>query len=292
VTEVSVPVEGAVLAARISLPAEGSGPALVALHGAERGLKDWYLYEHLHEVLPPAGIAAITFDRRGEGGSTGKSSRGKFTLQAEDALAVVAQFARLPEVDAARVGLWGISQGGWVAPLAATLSESVAFLVLVASVGVTPGEQMRWTAGYQAGREYGQAAAEGAERIWSLCMDWMRGADRGPLEAAVADAKTKQWWPKVFFPDELPGDEAREEVRDELDFDPTPVFAAVDVPTLLFYGDQDEWIPVPESIAAWKKARPDNDVIVVPGTGHEPAVDEVVDPLYERTMVDWLERLG
>jgi len=48
----------------------------------------------------------------------------------------------------------------------------------------------------------------------------------------------------------------------------------------------------PESIAAWKKARPDADVIVVPGTGHEPAVDEVVDPLYERTMAGWLKRLA
>lgn len=291
-TEVSIPVEGAVLAARISLPSEGPAPAVVALHGAERGLKDWYLYEHLHEVLPSAGIAAVTFDRRGEGGSTGESSRGKFELQAEDALAVVAHVAGLPEVDAANVGLWGISQGGWVAPLAATLSDSVAFLVLVASVGVTPGEQMRWTAGYQAGREYGEEAGEEAAHIWALAMDWMRGADRGPLEAAIAEAKTKEWWPKVFLPDELPGDEAREEVRQELDFDPAPVFAAVRVPTLLFYGDEDEWIPVPESIAAWREARGDQvGVVLVSGTGHEPAEDEVVSPLYERAMLDWLQRL-
>lgn len=290
-TEVTIPVEGAELAARISLPSEGPAPALVALHGAERGLKDWYLYEHLHQVLPPAGIAVVTFDRRGDGASTGESSRGRFELQAEDALAVLQYAAELPEVDKGRIGLWGISQGGWVAPLAATMSPDVAFLVLVASVGVTPGEQMRWTSSFQAGREYGEDAAERADRLWSLALDWMRGADRAPLEAAVADGKEQEWWPKAFLPDELPGDEAREEVRQELDFDPVPVFAAVDVPVLLFYGDQDEWIPVPESIAAWKKARPDADVITVPGTGHEPAVDEVVDSLYERTMVDWLERL-
>jgi uncharacterized protein len=291
-TDLSIPVEDAVLAARLSLPEGGPAAAVVALHGAERGLKDWYLYEHLHEVLPPAGIAAVTFDRRGEGGSTGESSRGKFTLQAEDALAVVAHVAGLPEVDAGRVGLWGISQGGWVAPLAATLSDSVAYLVLVASVGVTPGEQMRWTSSFQAGREYGEGAGEKAGQLWTLVLEWMRGADRGRLETAVAEAKADEWWPKAFLPDEVPGDEEREEVRDELDFDPTPVFAAVEVPTLLFYGDQDEWIPVPESIAAWKKARPDADVIVIPGTGHEPALDEVVDQLYERTMVDWLRRLA
>lgn len=291
-TELSIPVEGAELAALLSLPEDGNAPAVVALHGAERGLTDWYLYEHLHEVLPPAGIAAVTFDRRGEGGSTGESSRGRFRLQAEDALAVVDHLQGIDGLAGDRIGLWGISQGGWVAPLAATLSDSVAFLVLVASVGVTPGEQMRWTSSFQAGREYGEDAADRADHLWSLVLDWMRGADRAPLEAAVAEGKEQEWWPKAFLPDELPGDEAREEVRQELDFDPVPVFAAVNVPVLLFYGDQDEWIPVPESITAWKKARPDADVIVVPGTGHEPAVDEVVDPLYERTMVDWLKRLA
>jgi uncharacterized protein len=291
VTDVSIPVEGAELAARVSVPAEGPAPAIVVLHGAERGLKDWYLYEHLHDILPPAGVGVVTFDRRGDGASTGEPSRGRFELQAEDALAVIRYAAELPEVESGRIGLWGISQGGWVAPLAATMSPDVAFLVLVASVGVTPGEQMRWTAQFQAGREYGERAAEHADRLWSLVLDWMRGADRAPLETALAEGKEQEWWPKAFLPDELPGDEAREEVRQELDFDPVPVFAAVDVPVLLFYGDQDEWIPVPESIAAWKKARPDADVIVVPGTGHEPAVDEVVDPLYERTMLDWLKRV-
>ena len=289
-TELEIPVEGAVLAARLSVPEEGAAPAVVALHGAERGLKDWYLYEHLHEVLPPAGIAALTFDRRGDGASTGESSRGRFELQAEDAIAVVSHISTLPEIAADRVGLWGISQGGWVAPLAATMSDRVAFLVLVASVGVTPGEQMRWTAHFQAGREYGDEAAAGAERIWLLALEWMRGADRAELESAVAEGREQEWWPKAFFPDELPGDEARAEIRAELDFDPAPVFAGVQVPTLLFYGDEDEWIPVPESIAAWQEARPDAEVHVISGAGHEPAVDEQVDPVYERTMLAWLQR--
>ena len=289
-TELSIQVDDAVLAARLSLPPEGPAPALVALHGAERGLKDWYLYEHLHDVLPPAGIAVLTFDRRGDGDSTGEPSRGRFEQQATDALALVEHLAGLPEIDARRIGLWGISQGGWVAPLAATRSDRVAFLVLVASVGVTPGEQMLWTARLQAGREYGGDAGESAARLWGLVLEWMRGADRAPLESALAEAKAAEWWPKAFLPDELPGDEARDEVREELDFDPAPVFAKVEVPALLFYGDQDEWIPVEESIAAWREARDDVEVVVIAGTGHEPAVDEVVAPLYEQTLLEWLKQ--
>ena len=109
--------------------------AIVALHGAGEGTRDAALYRHLHELLPPAGIGVVTFDRRGEGESTGDASRGRFDVQVEDALAVI------DAVDAQRVGLWGISQGGWIGPLAAAASDDVAFLVLIASTGVTPAER-------------------------------------------------------------------------------------------------------------------------------------------------------
>ena len=47
-----------------------------------------------------------------------------------------------------------------------------------------------------------------------------------------------------------------------------------------------------ERVAAWREARGDQvGVVLVPGTGHEPADDEVVSPLYERAMLDWLQRL-
>jgi uncharacterized protein len=106
--------------------------AIVALHAAGEGTRAGLLYEHLHEVLPPAGIGVVTFDRRGEGESTGDATRGRFRLQAEDALAVA------DAVDVERAGLWGYSQGGWVAPIAAVMSKRVAFLVLVASSASRP----------------------------------------------------------------------------------------------------------------------------------------------------------
>jgi len=287
--DLSIPVQDAVLAASVSTPDNGAAPALVALHGAERGVRHWYLYEHLHRVLPPAGIAAVTFDRRGEGASTGEPSRGRFVQQAEDALAVIDHACEAAGLDADRVGLWGIRQGGGVAPLAATLSLRVSFLVLVASCGVTPGEQMCWTAGFQTRREFGDEAGAEAERIWELALDWMRGGDRGPLEAAGAEAKGKPWWPKAWFPGDAPDDSAREDVRSELDFDPVPVFAQVRVPVLLVYGDQDEWIPVGESVASWQEASGSElDVVVIQGAGHEPTIDGALSPLYEQTLLDWL----
>src|SRR5690348_2567225 len=96
---------------------QAGSTAVIALHGAGSGTRDYLLYEHLHELLPPAGIGVVTFDRRGEGHSTGDLSRGRFEIQAQDALAV------REAIDVPKVGLWGLSQGGWIAPLAATLSD-------------------------------------------------------------------------------------------------------------------------------------------------------------------------
>src|SRR5262249_33992894 len=146
----NVEVDGATLAVSVTLP-EGGGqaPGIVALHGAAYGTRDFVVYEHLHRVLPPAGFAVATFDRRGNGESTGEPSRGRFDVQSGDALAVLGALGELPEVDASRLGLWAFSQGAWVAPLAATRSDAVRFLALVASTGVTPGEQMVFAASCQ-----------------------------------------------------------------------------------------------------------------------------------------------
>ena len=113
---------------------------VVALHGASEGLRGSFLLEHLHRLLPPIGIGVVTFDRRGEGASSGEPSRGDFPTQVLDALAVARS------IDAGSVGLWGFSQGGWIAPLAASESQTISFVVGVASTGVTPSRQMMYAA--------------------------------------------------------------------------------------------------------------------------------------------------
>jgi uncharacterized protein len=196
VRNVRIESNGAVLVGSYS-PAGSS--AVVAVHGAATGERDWYLYRHLHEVLPPAGVGVLTFDRRGEGEATGDPSRGRFVVQADDALA----FAHALEVE--RVGLWGISQGGCVAPLAATRSEQVAFLVLLAATGVTPAEQMRYAVAEQLRRAgFGSDAAERAVELRARAEAWIRGADVGDLNADLSAAAREPWWPLVLLPEGCP----------------------------------------------------------------------------------------
>jgi pimeloyl-ACP methyl ester carboxylesterase len=269
-----------------------AGPtALVGLHGAGEGTRDYALYRHLHEVLPRKGTGVATFDRRGEGESTGDSTRGRFELQVEDALAV------LRAIDAERVGLWGISQGGWIGPLAAAASDEVAFLVLIASTGVTPAEQMMYAVERQlrlAG--YGDDVVARALDLRRRFEDWVHTRAPEPdeeLAAALWAGVDEPWWGQVWLPPTLLDEESCRLWVEEMDFDPRPIFAQVRVPTLLFYGEADSWTPVGPSVDAWRAARGDEvEVVVLPEAEHDLTLPGgALAPEYERTLVEWLARL-
>jgi uncharacterized protein len=262
------------------------GGAEVALHGASKGTRDYYLYQHLHRLLPPAGIGVVTFDRRGEGQSTGESSRGRYETQAADALAV------LEALDAERVGMWGISQGAWVAPLAAARSARVDFLVLLASTGVTPAEQMRYAVAKQLRRAgYSEEAILRATQLRHLAEEWLLGGTAEGLDDQLDQASQQPWWPLAYLPNQLPDEPERRATQEEMFFVPEPVFARTRAPTLLFYGEDDEWSPVQPSIEAWRRSRDEGvEIVVLPGTSHEPKLaDGTISPLYERRLVDWLQ---
>lgn len=264
--------------------------AIVALHGAGEGTRDSALYRHLHELLPPAGIGVVTFDRRGEGESTGDVSRGRFEEQVEDVLAVI------DAVDADRVGLWGISQGGWIGPLAAAASDDVAFLVLVASTGVTPSDQMMYAVEKQlrlAG--FGDDAVDKALELRRRFEDWIHTRAPEPDEALAADllaALDEPWAGQLWLPPSLLDEEGTRLWIEEMDFDPRPSFAQVRVPTLLFYGEADSWTPVEPSVEAWRAARGDKvEIVVIPEAEHDVTLpDGTLAPEYTNKLVDWLTR--
>jgi pimeloyl-ACP methyl ester carboxylesterase len=257
--------------------------ALVAVHGAGAGTRDSLpLYGHLHETLPSIGVSVATFDRRGEGQSEGEVTRGRFAAQARDALAVA------EALGVERVGLWGFSQGGWVAPLAATLSADVAFVITIAATGVTPAEQMVYSnrrALELAG--YGPDAVERATALRREIAAWAHDAGPSP---ALAAAAAEPWFPLTYLPLLRPedfDDDLKRAWIEEMDFDPIPVFAAVRVPVLAFLGERDSVSPVDPSAAAWPQENAT--VVVVPNAEHDLSLPNgSLAPLYEQTLVDWL----
>lgn len=278
---------GAGLAATYSPAGE---TAIIALHSASDGTRQSPAYRHLHALLPPAGIGVVTFDRRGEGASTGEPSRGRFRLQVEDALALI------DALDVERVGLWGLSQGAWIGPLTAVATNAVGFLVLVASTGVTPSEQMT----YAVERRLRLAGYDDAvvARVLDLRRRfeaWVHAPapDRAAgLTSELESASAAAWWPNAWLPAELPDEQGRRRWIEEMDFDPLPVFAGVGVPTLLFYGAADSWTPVAPSVAAWRAAsRGQAEIVVIPDAEHDLTLpDGTLSGTYTQRLVDWVTR--
>jgi len=286
--ELQIEGDGFTLAASYS-PA---GPtALVGLHGAGEGTRESPSLRHLHELLPTHGIGVVTFDRRGEGESTGDATRGRFDLQADDALAV------LRAIGAERGGLFGYSQGGWIAPLAAARSDDVAFLVLVASIGVTPSEQMMVAVERQlrlAG--YRDDVVDRALDLRRRFEHWIHAVAPEPDEQLAGDllaAVDEPWAGQLWLPPSLLDQEGVRLWIEEMDYDPRPTFEQVRVPTLSFYGELDSWAPVEASVEAWREARGDGvELVVIPGAEHDLTLpDGTFAPEYDRRLVEWLTAL-
>jgi len=121
-------------------PGTAQFPAVVAVHAAGGGTRDAPLHRHLASFLPSLGVATFSYDRRGEGASDGRPGA-PLAVLAGDARAALSALARQPGVRPSRIGLWGHSQGGWIAPMAAAGNDMAAFLIVVAGSGVTPHER-------------------------------------------------------------------------------------------------------------------------------------------------------
>lgn len=141
---VQVPLDHGTRAATLRLP-QGStqGPALVLLHGAGSGSHRDLAEEA--EALTRRGIATLVMDKRMPGGGV---LRRDFDAMAADAAAAARWLAHHPRVDRERVGVFGCSEGGWVATLAAArFPEDIHLLVLASAPVVTPAEQGSHLAG-------------------------------------------------------------------------------------------------------------------------------------------------
>lgn len=138
--------DGITLAGRlVEPPGGGPRPAVILVQGSldtpslDREPWQW--------ILPAAGISVFVYDKRGTGASAGIYTQ-DFAVLADDASAAVVEARRIAPGRISRIGLQGLSQGGWVAPLAAT-KTAVDFLEIGYGVVGTPIEQDQWQVEYE-----------------------------------------------------------------------------------------------------------------------------------------------
>ena len=151
------------LAGTLTLPkSDQPVPAVLLITGSGAQDRDESLLGHkpflvLADFLTRRGIAVLRVDDRGVGGSTGDVSSSTTDDFAGDVLAGIAFLKGRKEINPRQIGLAGHSEGGLVAPLAASRSSNVAFIVLLAGTGVT-GEEILYLQGAQIAKAQGANA--------------------------------------------------------------------------------------------------------------------------------------
>jgi uncharacterized protein len=283
---------GATLAGTLYLPRLGrTFAAVVVTHGASSPLRTSPLYEHLKEMLPPLGIAVFVYDRRGSGSSGGNLETSDYDLLADDAVAAVRMLQADPRIDPQRVGVWGLSQGGWLSLLAATRSSEVAFAISISAPVVTPDVQMMFSSENSLRvNGYPQAELAQMRATRKAVDDYMRGTgDRATAQRLVDAAKVKPWFKYLYMADTV-SDRTTSRWRKEIEHDPLATLKAVKVPSLVIYGAADPVVPVAASIARLKPLAgelPSTEIVVIAGADHgmQTTVDpkDLLDPAHTDT---------
>jgi dienelactone hydrolase len=264
----------AALSGTLFLP-EGAGPhpAVVFVHGSSLDLRDGYRFYADH--FARAGVAALIYDKRGSGASSGNSQRATLDDLVGDAEAAVRLLAGRADIDSARVGLWGLSQGAMLAPLIAQRAGA-AFVIAVSGPGVSFGE----TAAYQDSvklRRRGFTPADAAEaaRVHRRLTEWIRtGQGEAELASLMQRTADLPWRRHTGIPRRLPSPEDRAGwYWSTRPLDPIAAWKALRVPALVVLGADDALLPARLSAERIEQAlraggNRDARVLVLPGGDH------------------------
>jgi len=317
------------LAGTLTLPpGPGPFPAVVLITGSGAQNRNEELLGHrpflvLADHLSRNGIAVLRVDDRGVGGSTGSVSAATSSDFAGDVLTGVQLLKRHPRIAPGRIGLIGHSEGGLIAPLAATRSKDVAFIILLAGPGV-PGYDIL-PAQVEAVSEAGGAPAEKARKEADLiraALDLVRSEkDNAALRVKLkklieehSDAIDPQDLQAAGSVDALADQQAKSLgtpwFRYFLDYDPRPVLRQVKVPVLALNGELDRQVPPAQNLPAIEQALregkdPDVTIRRMPGLNHllqtaktgspgeYATIDETMAPAVLDLVTHWiLERFG
>ena len=292
----------------LSLPGgEGPYPAVIMVSGSGSQTRSSTPTSSLVlRTFRDAGFAVLSWDKPGSGESTGEFEEGQGLRQRAEILAQgIRVLGQHPAIDATKVGLWGLSQAGWVMPLAMELTDDISFMISVSGGGEDSIEQ----GAYQISE---QLVCRGVPRDQAeLAEKWGPQAAKGESYVLYVEAM------EILLPipgmDQFIGSEMASEGDwqpwpPEIDayFDPVTVLERTTIPVLAVFGEMDKNIDPIQGAAAYERAltaagNPDFHVELIPGIGHtmqkqmtgcigEPGSG--VSERYTELMEEWAAKLA
>lgn len=318
----TIPAGELTLRCKLVLPiGRAPHPAVILVHGSgKESAVDTYYMAYLFAAN---GIATLVYDKRGTGGSTGDYNQ-NFHLLSDDTVAAVEWLRTRPEIDPGNIHLAGYSQGGWIAPLAASKSPGIRSLLINYGPMVPITEEDRW--GYRYALEekgFGDEALAEADRVNEILGDiFDHGKDRWDELALVLDeVEDEPWFDAVAGSDSMLGYVAGskmplwvarlyykwmtrgDEVFADRLYDPVPTVSKLETPSLWIFGGKDSSMPSADSIKILEDLRaagrpidikifPDAEhgILLYEGDGLSDRASIGYAPGYLDLQVQWLRR--
>jgi len=301
------------LAGTLVMPAtKGPHPALVLIHGSTPLVR--YYFAAIPYNYAANGVAVLFYDKRGCGQSTGKfSSSLPIETLAADAVAGVQYLKSRKEIRPDQIGVDGHSQGGWVAPAAASMSKDIAFVMAGAASGWSTEDNivyeldsdLRANGFSEADRARAKALyKQGTEVVIAGGEGWNKWREE------INKAKNEKWFQWARTPPSLieMNEANRSRILDWIKrehasmFDPVPVWEKITVPVLVYGGELDRFVPTKESAviidrALKKSGNKDYTIKIFPGANHglwavEPGdqAQRLNHQVHVKYLIDWLLR--
>lgn len=276
-------------------------PVIIMIHGSGDATRHGAVdFIPMIEIFLRNGFAVLSWDKPGSGESEGEFESG-FTItgRAEILADAISVLRENPSIDHTRIGLWGISQAGWVMPKALDLTNDISFMIVVSGGGEDGIEQGAYQIAQMVACGGGsEEDVQTVEQYWALmnkATDYEQYREAGEILLDVPGLyeatglvlnQEEQWnpWPRNI----------------DAFFDPTEVLQQTTIPVLAFFGNLDKNIDPVQGAQAYEislRTAGNQDYLVkmIEGAGHvmcqveTGCIGEYVSPVYMHEYLETLE---
>lgn len=281
-------------------------PTIVVVHGSGDATRDGAgNFRPLIELFLRNGFAVFSWDKPGSGESTGEFSQEHLTTERAGILVDgINALSQHSGIDASRIGAWGISQAGWVMPLALEKGADIAFMIVVGGGGEDGIEQMAYQVGQKVACAGGTAEEVAlTEELWPQiaiaptyaeyrqAVDTLIDIPGVKEKTGLTPMEEDVWspWPKDI----------------DAFLDPIDIIRHTTIPMLILYGELDKNVdPIQGSetyeLALNSAGNTNYQIEVIPGGGHmltlvkTGCIGEITGttyvPKYLEILEDWLQQ--
>lgn len=260
------------LAGTVTVPTDpGRHPAVILIHGAGRTIptRD---FGYWSSYFSSQGLAVLAFDKRGGGASTGNADTATYEDLADDVLAGLSYLQSRSDIDSNQIGFYGMSNGGYIAPLAAARSGGrVAFITVRSGSAWRVGDNIAYEVGNDL-RSEGFSEADVAQgvairqRVTDFVVSHPTIATLAwdSLAAEVSAVSDEPWfpwarvtWVPLVSPADSMGVAFLNKLRAEWEYDPIPYWRMVRAPVYIMLGGLDRSVPTAASAPLLRRALAD-----------------------------------